>query len=60
MAEGPGMGTTGMVDFLQRRTRRKPGSLIAGVPASDMRAMLVPFLSFWTSSSAIWVSLRSW
>jgi 16S rRNA (cytidine1402-2'-O)-methyltransferase len=38
-------GTTGTSFSIAARTRRKPGSLTAGVPASETTAMLLPCLS---------------
>jgi 16S rRNA (cytidine1402-2'-O)-methyltransferase len=40
-ADGPGTASTGMPASMQARTRRKPGSEIAGVPASLTKADLV-------------------
>jgi len=51
-AQGPGNGITGIFDFLQARTRRNPGSLRPGVPASLTTATDLPAAICWIKYSA--------
>jgi len=59
-ALAPGMGLTAMPAACAARVRRKPGSLISGVPASEISAIDSPAPSDPTSASAISRSLCSW
>ena len=61
MAQAPGMATTSMPLSTARRTRMLPGSLMQGVPASVVRATLMPSSCMRaTMACAFSVSLCSW
>ena len=59
-AVGPGRVTTSIPCLAHSLTSINPGSLIAGVPASEISAKLAPFLIFSTTLRVVWCSLNLW
>ena len=56
-AVAPGKQSTGIPSCTQARVNKKPGSEIAGVPASEIKAMVCPAFNFCNTLSTILCSL---